>query len=236
MRSRYLTGFFTTIVSTIAMALVAFALATTAAQAKEIKQLINNIATKSTIASARTILVFGDSLSVGYGVPQGQGWVALLAQKLAQNKSNDASYKVINASISGETTSGGLTRFSAALVSHKPNIVILELGANDGLRGLPISEMQSNLSQMVKQAKTAKVKVLLIGMKIPPNYGLKYSKNFTQMYANIGKQYKIALVPFLLEGVAGKPTLIQDDGLHPTAIAQPALLSSVWIQLDGLLK
>ena len=237
MRSRYLTGFFTTIVSTIAMALVAFALATTAAQAKEIKQFSNNIAAKPTIASARTILVFGDSLSAGYGVPQGQGWVALLAQKLAQNKSNDASYyNVINASISGETTSGGLARFSAALVSHKPNIVILELGANDGLRGLPISEMQSNLSQMVKQAKTAKVKVLLIGMKIPPNYGLKYSKNFTQMYANIGKQYKIALVPFLLEGVAGKPTLIQDDGLHPTAIAQPALLSSVWIQLDGLLK
>ena len=235
MRSRYLTGFFTTIVSTIAMALVAFALATTAAQAKEIKQFSNNIAAKPTIASARTILVFGDSLSAGYGVPQGQGWVALLAQKLAQNKSSNASYKVINASISGETTSGGLARFSAAIAAHKPNIVILELGANDGLRGLPITNMQFNLSQMIAQAKAAKAKVLLLGMKIPPNYGLKYSKNFTQMYVNISKQYQVALVPFLLEGVAGKPELIQADGLHPIAVAQPKLLENVWSTLEKML-
>ena len=217
-------------VSVIAMTLVA-----SPVPAKETKQLLTNIAAKPTIASTQTILVFGDSLSASYGVPQGQGWVALLEQKLAQNKLGGITYKAINASISGETTSGGLARFSAALATHKPNIVILELGANDGLRGLPISDMQSNLSQMIAQAKTAKAKVLLMGMKIPPNYGLKYCKNFTQLYVNISKQYQVALVPFLLEGVAGKPTLIQDDGLHPTTTAQPALLNNVWIELKKML-
>ena len=186
--------------------------------------------------STQTILVFGDSLSVSYGVPQGQGWVALLETKLAQKQSSKITYKVVNASISGETTSGGLARFSAALATHKPNIVILELGANDGLRGLPIADMQSNLSQMITQAKTAKAKVLLIGMKIPPNYGLKYNKTFTQMHVNISKQYQVALVPFLLEGVAGKPTLIQDDGLHPIAAAQPQLLGNVWEILKNMLS
>ena len=185
--------------------------------------------------STQTILVFGDSLSVSYGVPQGQGWVALLETKLAQKQSSKITYKVVNASISGETTSGGLARFSAALATHKPNIVILELGANDGLRGLPIADMQSNLSQMITQAKTAKAKVLLIGMKIPPNYGLKYNKAFTQMYVNISKQYQVALVPFLLEGVAEKPELIQADGLHPIAVAQPKLLENVWSTLEKML-
>ena len=185
--------------------------------------------------STQTILVFGDSLSASYGVPQGQGWVALLETKLAQKQSSKITYKVVNASISGETTSGGLARFSAALATHKPNIVILELGANDGLRGLPIIEMQTNLSQMITQAKTAKAKVLLIGMKIPPNYGLKYNKAFTQMYVNISKQYQVALVPFLLEGVAEKPELIQADGLHPIAVAQPKLLENVWSTLEKML-
>ena len=186
--------------------------------------------------STQTILVFGDSLSASYGVPQGQGWVALLEAKLAQKQSSKTTYKVVNASISGETTSGGLARFSAALATHKPNIVILELGANDGLRGLPIAEMQTNLSQMIAQAKTVKAKVLLIGMKIPPNYGLKYSKNFSATYTNLAKQHKIALVPFLLEGVAGKPELIQADGLHPIAAAQPSLLDNVWIVLERMLN
>ena len=169
-------------------------------------------------------------------MPQGQGWVALLEQKLALNKLDMASYQVVNASISGETTSGGLGRFSAALATHKPNIVILELGANDGLRGLPITDMQSNLNQMITQAKTAKAKVLLIGMKIPPNYGLKYTKNFSATYTSLAKQYNIALVPFLLEGVAGKPELIQADGLHPIAAAQPQLLDNVWKILVKMLN
>ncbi len=186
--------------------------------------------------STQTILVFGDSLSASYGLPQGQGWVALLETKLAQNQAGKTTYKVINASISGETTSGGLARFSAALATHKPNIVILELGANDGLRGLPITEMQANLNQMIAQAKAKKIKLLLIGMKIPPNYGLKYTKNFSTAYINLAKQYNIALVPFLLEGVAGKPELIQADGLHPIAAAQPQLLDNVWKVLAKLLN
>ena len=205
-------------------------------QAKEIRQSSTNIAAKPTIASTQTILVFGDSLSASYGVPQGQGWVALLEQKLARNKLDMASYKVVNASVSGETTSGGLVRFSNTLATHKPNIVILELGANDGLRGLPITEMQANLNQMITQAKTAKAKVLLIGMKIPPNYGLKYTKNFSATYTSLAKQQNIALVPFLLEGVAGKPELIQTDGLHPIAAAQPQLLDNVWKVLAKLLN
>ncbi len=236
MRSRFLTGFFTIIVSTIVLTLVALTLVAATVQAKELRQSTTNIAAKPTIASARTILVFGDSLSASYGVPQGQGWVALLEAKLAQKQSSKTTYKVVNASISGETTSGGLARFSAALATHKPNIVILELGANDGLRGLPIAEMQTNLSQMIAQAKTVKAKVLLIGMKIPPNYGLKYSKNFSATYTNLAKQHKIALVPFLLEGVAGKPELIQADGLHPIAAAQPSLLDNVWIVLERMLN
>ena len=218
-------------ISIIVMTLVA-----SPVQAKEIRQLLTNIAAKPTIASTQTILVFGDSLSPAYGVPQGQGWVALLEQKLALNKLDMASYQVVNASISGETTSGGLARFSAALATHKPNIVILELGANDGLRGLPITDMQTNLNQMITQAKTAKAKVLLIGMKIPPNYGLKYTKNFSTVYTNLAKQHNIALVPFLLEGVAGKPALIQADGLHPIAAAQPQLLDNVWKVLAKMLN
>ncbi len=219
------------LISVIVMTLVASPM-----QAKEIRQLMTNIAAKPTIASTQTILVFGDSLSAGYGVPQGQGWVALLEQKLARNKLSYASYKVINASISGETTSGGLARFNSALATHKPNIVILELGANDGLRGLPITEMQANLNQMIAQTKTAKARVLLLGMKIPPNYGLKYTKNFSDAYTSLTKQHSIALVPFLLEGVAGKPELIQPDGLHPIAAAQPQLLNNVWEVLAKMLN
>ena len=217
-------------ISIIVMTLVA-----SPVQTKEIRQLLTNVATKPTIASTQTILVFGDSLSASYGLPQGQGWVALLEAKLAQNQASKTTCKVVNASISGETTSGGLARFSTALITHKPNIVILELGANDGLRGLPIAEMQANLNQMIAQAKAKKTKVLLIGMKIPPNYGLKYTKNFSTAYINLAKQHNIALVPFLLEGVAGKPELIQADGLHPIAAAQLTLLNNVWLALEPML-
>ena len=213
MRSRL---FFQVLVSLIVTSLVAFP-----AAARLIKP------------ATQTIVVFGDSLSAGYGLQANESWVSLLQARLNQQK---LAYNVINASISGETTSGGLARFSEALATHKPSIVILELGANDGLRGLPINEMRSNLNKIILQAKAAKAKVLLIGMKIPPNYGQKYSRDFSASYAILAKQHKIKLVPFLLEGVAGKPSLIQDDGLHPIAAAQPKLLDNVWAQLKGLLR
>lgn len=184
-------------------------------------------------SATHTIVVFGDSLSAGYGIEQNQGWVALLQARVSQQK---LPYKVVNTSISGETTSGGLARFADVLSTHKPSIVIVELGANDGLRGLPVSDMRSNLSKMISQAKTAKIKVLLAGMKIPPNYGQKYSRDFSASYAILAKQHQVKLVPFLLEGVAGKPSLIQEDGLHPLAAAQPMLLDNVWLQLNRMLK
>ena len=188
---------------------------------------------RSIIPDSQTIVVFGDSLSAGYGIQPNEGWVSLLQARLSQQK---LPYQVVNVSISGETTSGGLARFSEMLATHKPSIIILELGANDGLRGLPIAAMQTNLNKMIAQAKTVKAKVLLIGMKIPPNYGQKYSRDFTASYAIMTKQHKIKLVPFLLDGVAGKPSLIQEDGLHPIAAAQPQLLNNVWAQLKGLLR
>ncbi len=183
--------------------------------------------------STQTIVVFGDSLSTGYGIGQNQSWVSLLQTRISQQK---PPYQVVNASISGETTSGGLARFSEALALHKPSIVILELGANDGLRGLPVSDLRSNLNKMILQAKAAKTKLLLVGMKIPPNYGLKYSRDFNASYAILADQHKIKFVPFLLDGVAGKPNLIQDDGLHPTATAQATLLENVWLILEKLLN
>ena len=211
MRSRL---FFQVLVSLIVTALVALP-----AAARLIKP------------ATQTILVFGDSLSAGYGIPQNQSWVNLLQTRLTQQK---LPYTVINASISGETTSGGLARFSEAIATHKPSIVILELGANDGLRGLPVSDMRSNLNNMILQAKAAKTKLVLVGMKIPPNYGQKYSRDFSASYAILAKQHKIKLVPFLLDGVAGKPSLIQDDGLHPIATAQLKLLDNVWPKLEKL--
>ena len=183
--------------------------------------------------STQTIVVFGDSLSAGYGIAQNQGWVSLLQTRISLQK---LSYQVVNASISGETTSGGLARFGEMLTSHKPSIVILELGANDGLRGLPASDMRSNLNKMILQAKAAKTKLLLVGMKIPPNYGQKYSRDFSASYAVLAKQHNIKLVPFLLDGVAGKPSLIQDDGLHPIAAAQPKLQDNVWPALEKVLN
>ena len=183
--------------------------------------------------STQTIVVLGDSLSAGYGIPQNQGWVSLLQTRISQQKLH---YQVVNVSISGETTSGGLARFSEMLTTYKPSIVILELGANDGLRGLPVSDMRSNLNNMILQAKATKTKLLLVGMKIPPNYGQKYSRDFSASYTIMTKQHKIKLVPFLLDGVAGKPSLIQEDGLHPIAAAQPQLLNNVWPQLKGLLR
>lgn len=186
----------------------------------------------------QTIVVFGDSLSAAYGIPQHEGWVALLQQRINQQNLSQQkiNYQVINTSISGETTSGGLSRFANMLKLQKPNIVLIELGGNDGLRGLSAVETQNNLEAMIQQAKQYKAKVLLIGMKIPPNYGLKYSRQFSENYQNLAKKHGVALVPFLLEGVAGNADLIQADGLHPTAAAQTKLLENVWPVLTKVLK
>jgi acyl-CoA thioesterase I len=179
------------------------------------------------------ILVYGDSLSASYGVSQQQGWVAFLQKKLNEN---NYKYSVVNASISGETTSGGLTRFANTLAKTKPSIVILELGANDGLRGLPVKNMANNLSNMIVQSKKTKAKVLLVGMKIPPNYGPKYTESFSNTYPQLSQQHKISLVPFMLENIAGKPNLIQDDGLHPNALGQPMMFKNIWPELQLMLK
>ncbi|MGB4812553.1 MAG: arylesterase [Methylophilaceae bacterium] len=183
--------------------------------------------------NSQTIVVFGDSLSAGYGLAQNQGWVTLMQARVAQQK---LSYQVVNASISGETTSGGLARFKQMLATHQPHIVILELGGNDGLRGLPINEMHANLNAMIVQAKATKAKILLLGMQIPPNYGKKYTQAFSETYPLLAKQHSIQLVPFLLKGVAGKRDLIQNDGIHPLAIAQPQLLNNVWDKLNLMIQ
>lgn len=179
------------------------------------------------------ILIFGDSLSAAYGLPQQEGWAALLQKKL---HSQQYEYDVVNASVSGETTSGGLSRLNAALAKTQAAIIILELGANDGLRGLPLSEMNANLSAMIKQSKANKAKVLLLGMKLPPNYGPRYAESFSLSYTQLSKDHKISLVPFMLENVAAKPDLIQQDGLHPNALGQPIILENIWPYLQSLLK
>ena len=184
-------------------------------------------------SKAQTIVIFGDSLSAAYGIKQDEGWVALLQQRLALNKQN---YQVVNASISGETTSGGLSRFAAMLKQQKPNIVVIALGGNDGLRGLKVSDIKTNLDKMILQAKAINAQVLLLGVKIPPNYGLKYSQQFSENYAELAKKHAIKLVPFFLDGVAGNPKLIQADGLHPVAAAQPKILENVWPTLSKMLQ
>lgn len=184
-------------------------------------------------AANQTILVYGDSLSAAYGLPQQQGWVALLQQKLREEKK---SFHVVNASISGETTNGGLTRIDSVLNSTKPDIVILELGANDGLRGLPIKSTHTNLTRILGKIKKSGAKVLLLGMKIPPNYGTRYAAEFSNTYQELAKTHQVALVPFMLENVAARPELIQQDGLHPNAQGQPIILENIWPHLKSLLK
>ena len=179
------------------------------------------------------ILIYGDSLSASYGIPQQHGWAALLKEKLMNENLN---YDVINASISGETTSGGLTRLAATIQQTNAKIIVLELGANDGLRGLPIKNMQDNLDAMIRLSKQSGAKVLLIGMKIPPNYGPKYTNDFSHTYARLASQHHIPLVPFMLENVAAKPDLIQQDGLHPNTMGQAIILENIWPELQKLLK
>lgn len=183
--------------------------------------------------AASTILVYGDSLSAAYGIPREQGWVSLLQKRL---QSEGYVYKVTNASISGETTIGGLTRLVPTLEQHRPAIVLLELGANDGLRGLPVTEMQRNLSAIIETSQSIEAKVLLIGIQIPPNYGSRYTREFTESYPALAQHYKVPLLPFLLDGIAGRPELTQGDGLHPTAAAQAIILENVWKVLQPMLK
>ena len=183
-------------------------------------------------AKQSTILVMGDSLSAGYGIQLDQSWVTLLQQELL--KSTQA--KVINASVSGETSGGGLTRLTALLTKHKPDVVIIELGGNDGLRGQPLNIMQENLQAMITASKSAGADVLLAGMQIPTNYGPRYTKQFKETYPKLAEKNNVSLIPFLLEDVATHSNLIQRDGIHPTAEAQPVILNNVLPVLLPLLK
>jgi acyl-CoA thioesterase-1 len=186
------------------------------------------------IAAAPVILVFGDSISAGYGLPRmEQGWVALLQARL---KDQGYGYQVVNASVSGETTEGGLARLPRALKLHHPAIVVLELGGNDGLRALPVAQMRANLSRMAELAEAEGAKVALLGMRMPPNYGPQYAAQFTQAYADLARDKKLPLVPFALAGIALSPELMQADGIHPNEAGQPQLLDNVWPVLKPLLK
>ncbi|TAJ56626.1 MAG: arylesterase [Variovorax sp.] len=181
------------------------------------------------------ILVLGDSLSAEYGLKRGEGWVPLLEKRLAQQKV-DAT--VVNASISGDTSSGGRARFAALLAQHKPSHVVLELGANDALRGLPLTDTEANLLQITQSAQAAGAKVLIVGIQVPPNYGGDYTRRFEAVFAKVASTTRSALVPFLLKGVADAPnamSLFQADRIHPTAAAQPQLLDNVWPELRKLL-
>jgi acyl-CoA thioesterase-1 len=184
-------------------------------------------------AAEKSILVFGDSLSAAYGIAQARGWVALLAERLRRERPD---YSVVNASISGETTAGGLARIDAALEKHKPAVVILELGGNDGLRGLPVLQMKQNLSRMVARAQKAGSRVLLVGIRVPPNYGPAYTEAFDAAFRDVARTHRAAFLPFLLDGVAEKDHLFQPDRIHPTQEAQPLIEKHVWPALKPLLK
>jgi acyl-CoA thioesterase I len=179
------------------------------------------------------ILVYGDSLSAAYGLSQKDGWVALLIKRLEQN---NFPHKVINASISGETTFGGAARIDAVLKQHKPAIIIVELGGNDGLRGLPLTDTKSNFEKILRASTKSNAKVLLVGMRLPPNYGRDYTEKFHAMYASLAKQYKTELVPFMLEGVADSRDNFQADNIHPTAKVQPKILENIWQALQPMLS
>jgi acyl-CoA thioesterase-1 len=190
-------------------------------------------ASASAYSAPKTILVVGDSLSAEYGLARGSGWVALLGQRLQADK---IAANIVNASISGDTTAGGLSRLPALLQQHHPSVVVLELGANDGLRGLPVKSAETNLRTMIDMAEKAHAKVLLVGMRMPPNYGRAYTERFAGMYKDLSKQEKVPLVPFMLDGVAQEPANFQADRLHPVANAHPTILNNIWPQLAPLIK
>jgi acyl-CoA thioesterase-1 len=190
-------------------------------------------ASVSAKAEAPVILVFGDSISAGYGLARvEQGWVALLQTRL---KEQEYGYQVVNASVSGETTAGGLARLPRALMLHQPKIVILELGGNDGLRALPIAQMRANLVRMIDLSAAAGADVLLLGMRMPPNYGPEFTEQFRLCYTEVARDKKLPLVPFLLNDIALSPNLIQADGIHPNELGQPKLLANVWPSLKPML-
>ncbi|MHB1590492.1 MAG: arylesterase [Sulfuricella sp.] len=189
-------------------------------------------ATAQATQPAPVILVFGDSLSASYGIPADRGWVSLLAQRVHRKKPG---YRVVNASISGETTSGGRYRIEQVLAEHRPAVVILELGANDGLRGLPLDAAAANLNAIITACRNRKARVLLIGMRLPPNYGNTYTAKFQAIYQQAAQRHKISFLPFLLEGFADNPEFFQADGLHPTTAAQPLIMERVWKLLQPML-
>ena len=195
--------------------------------------LVTLAASASAYSAPKTVLVVGDSLSAEYGIARGAGWVSLLEQKL---KAEKVEARVVNASISGETTSGGRARLPALLGQHRPDIVVIELGANDGLRGLPVSSAEANLRALVAMARDKKAEVLLVGMRMPPNYGRAYTEKFFDMFKKVSAETRSPLVPFMLEGVADKPAMFQQDRLHPLADAHPIILSNIWPQFASLIK
>lgn len=190
------------------------------------------LAAAPALAAERTVLVMGDSLSAAYGLPPEQGWVALLAERL---RTEAPGWRVANASISGETTAGGASRIAGELQRHQPDVVVIELGANDGLRGLDLAQTRANLERMVTAAKTAGAQVLLLGMRIPPNYGPDYTQGFERNYQALAEEHDVALLPFLLEPIAMDRDAFQADNLHPVADAQPKLRDHVWPALAPLL-
>ncbi len=194
--------------------------------------LIMLLGVRASADSAYTLMVFGDSLSAAYGIEESQGWVELLARKLDDE---GYPYQVINGSVSGETTTGGLSRLPAMLDSYQPDLVILELGGNDGLRGLPLKAIRDNLVAMVELSREAGAEVMLTGIQIPPNYGPRYTAPFYQQYADIAAELKLPLVPFLIDGIPQQPELMQNDGIHPRAEAQGMILENVWPVLAPLL-
>ncbi|MFC1690352.1 arylesterase [Pseudomonadota bacterium] len=187
----------------------------------------------SPLMAAPAIVILGDSLSAAYGMEINQSWPSLLQQRLTEN---GYAYRVFNSSIAGDTTQGGAARLPRLLDRNQPDIVILELGGNDGLRGLPIEVTGKNLSTMIEQSQSAGASVILSEMRIPPNYGRTYTEKFNTMYTTLAQQYGISLLPFLLDDIALEPGLMQADGIHPTARAQPLILDKVWLQLEPLLN
>jgi acyl-CoA thioesterase-1 len=183
-------------------------------------------------ALAGTVLVVGDSISAALGLDTREGWVSLLQERLREG---GFEHQVVNASISGDTTSGGLARLPALLSQHRPQLVIIELGGNDGLRGQPAAQLQQNLARMVDLSKEAGAGVLLLGMRLPPNYGQRYTEAFARTFADVAQDKQVPLVPFLLEGVGGVPGMMQADGIHPAVAAQDKLLDNVWPTLKPLL-
>lgn len=181
---------------------------------------------------SNTILIVGDSLSAGYGIDVSSGWAALLSQRLKQQ---EYAYKVVNASVSGETTGGGRARLPQLLTAHRPEIVVLELGANDGLRGLPLKQVRANLQNMIELSQAQKARVLLLGMQIPPNYGPAYADGFSALYEELARVHKLSYVPFFMQGVALNANMMQADNLHPNELGQPTLLENVWTKLKPLL-